>query len=265
MTSPRATNAQEHVRMVTEQAHQWGMADASNQVTPQAYEHAENWLHEIWTNSSYAISICMSFLYNGEQGVLCMASTGASCNQDNQNKEIDGMRRLTLPGWYLFEVWFFPGLVMHNFAGMMDPDTGGMLVGAAQQVFDGMWHERGRKDEWRGTYLPEPGQPYFGSLWRMLHDLGVKYWVVYTAGISYRAYCGLDCYIRTYTHGMPEPEWEAWYLLNTELPWHGRVFRRPDEWFKSRVWLSHGQREVTFNWVLNRLSTLVLRPPRSRM
>ena len=113
------------------------------------------------------------------------------------------MRQLTLPGWYLYEVWFWPDLVMHTFAGMMDRGRGEPL-GTLQEVFDRIWGERGRQGSWRGTYLPEPGQPYFGSLWRMFHDLGVNYWVVYTAGLSYRAYMGLDCYVRTYTHGMPE-------------------------------------------------------------
>ena len=265
MTDPRAMREQENVGMMTDQARRWGMTDDRNQVTPLAYESAAKWLREVRYNSSYAISICMPFIYDGEQGVLCMASTGASCTQDNANKGIDGMRRLTLPGWYLFEVWFFTGLVMHNFAGMVDSHTGGIRLGTAQEVFDGIWHKQGKKDKWRGEYLPVPGQPYFGSFWRMIHDLDVKYWVVYTTGLSYRAYYGLDCYIRTYTHGTPEPEWEAWYLLNTELPWHGRVLRWPDEMFKSQVWVSHGQRPVTFNWVLNRLSALVLRPPQSRM
>ena len=240
----------------------WGMCSADGWIAPDVYEKAAEWYQHVQVAGMFAISILLPFVLDGAAGVLCISSTAASCRQDTINDSIDGVRGIHDPGWYHFGAWFFPGLVMHNFSGMRDEITGGIFLGDAQSLFTKKWAERGMEQIWKRQYLPLPGEPYFQSLWRMLFELGTRYWMVYTSGLSYHAYRGLDCYIRTYSMPVREPEFEAWYLLNTELPWYRRRSLEPQEWWNCRVWVSHGQRAVTFNWVLNRLTGVVLHKSR---
>ena len=247
--------------LILDKARRWGMVDQQNNVTPHAYQMASEWYQHVWEAGAYAIQVCMPFAMSPtDHGVLCIGSTAPSCIQDNQNQSISSTRPVTHPGWHLFEAWYFSGLVMHNITGMTITQTGGVRLGLAHEVFDRAWMDKSRHTRlnvnWRQMYLPRADEQYFDCLWRMLMDLDVKYWMVYTAGLSYKAYRGLDCYIRSYARDVTEPADEAWYILNTELPWYDRAWRQPQEWYLCHNWLSYGQRPVTANWILSGINAL---------
>ena len=107
----------------------WGMCSADGWIAPDVYEKAAEWYQHVQVAGMFAISILLPFVLDGAAGVLCISSTAASCRQDTINDSIDGVRGIHDPGWYHFGAWFFPGLVMHNFSGMVDEFTGGYFTG----------------------------------------------------------------------------------------------------------------------------------------
>ena len=242
-------------------ARHWRMHDAGGTVTPEAYERARSWLQRAQHEGSYAVSIVMPFRLHDRDGLLCMSSTAESCSIDNTNKKYDGLRQMTQPGWTKYRCWFHAGLVMDNVQGMPSGTTAGVDLGLASNVFDEIFHARGVGTAWRKMYLPTPGLPYYQSLWSMFRDLEIKVWKVYTSGLSFREYAALDVYTRTYAFHVPEPEYEAHWLVNAEGPWYSRSPDvHPQDWYMFNIWESRGQTHVFDNWVLNSTSALAAMP-----
>ena len=232
------------------QAMEWGMQNEDGILRKEAYNMARQWYYRCRDGSAYAIQIYMQFVYRDVPGVLCMASTPQSCSQDNANNAegVSPMAVVVHPGWWYFDVYFFPHLAMGNIWGMTVYEKGGWLIGQAWQVFDMLWKSNGVN--WRIQFAPTLGKSYFDSLWRMLAVLNIPYFQIITTGVSWKGFRCLDMYQRTHVLGLPEPKYEAWYVLGLETPWWNRIEYAPQDWYHLKVLHSYGQKECIFNWRL---------------
>jgi hypothetical protein len=235
---------------ILEQAKLWGMADEHGMLAEATYNAAQHWYLRCRDGSAYAIQIYMVFVWRAVPGVLCMASTAQSCAQDNANSQegVSPMAVVVHPGWWYFDVYFFPYLAIGNFWGMTQYQEGGWKLGQAWEVFDDIW--RANDVKWRIQFAPELGKSYFDSLWRMLAALKIPYFQIITTGVSWKGYRCLDMYQRTHILGMPDPTFESWYVMGLETPWWGRIEYEPQDWYHLKVLHSYGQKECVFNWWL---------------
>ena len=249
-------------RSVLESALWWGMGDQDGHVSHQTLACAEEWYTKVAYQSYFATSIYFPYKLGGitpgniTPGVMLLQSTGESCMIDKANMEEDGRNSIRHPGWWRYHVYWFEGLAMHNVKDMIERH-GGILLGTAEEVLDKEWARRhidGRT--WRSRYLPQPGFAHLLPLWSMLHDLQVVTWTLYTTGLSWHAYRGIDVYIRQYAWGMPEPTQEAHWLVNHCDVWWQRPLREPYDWYKCRVWESLGQKDCIYVWNLLNLKRL---------
>ena len=240
----------------------WSMADQNGQVSHETLEWAMDWHNKVKYQSYFATSIYFPFMLGGmTPGVLLLNSTGESCMIDKANMEEDGKGMVRRPGWWRYDVFWFEGLAMTNVKDMIEQAHGGIHLGPAEAVLDEEWRRR-RIDgnTWRKKYLPQPGSSHLMPLWGMLHDLHVATWTLYTTGLSWHAYRGIDVYIRQYAWGMPEPKQEAHWLVNhCEHVWWERPLLEPYDWYKCRVWESKGQKDCIFVWNLKEFARLMSR------
>ena len=181
---------------------------------------------------------------------MCICSNADSCRQDTLNMRIDADKQpVLLPGWHEFDVFWYGGLVLDNIHGMYTHPPP-VFMGRLGQVFDRLC-DIARIPQWRSTYRPIPGMQIYARLWDILHDLRMPLWKVYTSGLSWRAFAGLDVYVRTYIHGLPEQDQEAWYVVLDSADWWQRNERKyPFDWYKCHHWVSMGQCDKLQNWVL---------------
>ena len=231
---------------VAEYAIRWGMAENPAMVPDQTLARANMWYERVQEEGAFAVSI----LVQKRDGVMCMSSNADSCRQDTLNMRIDTNRQTVLfPGWLDFDIFWYAGLVLDNVHGMYTQPPP-VFMGRLGQVFDEFCNIA-RIPQWRRTYQPIPGMHIYAPLWNLLHDLGMPLWKVYTSGLSWRAFAGLDVYVRTYINGMPEQEQEAWYVvLDTPDWWLRNEHKYPFDWYKCHHWVSMGQCDKLQNWVL---------------
>jgi hypothetical protein len=94
---------------------------------------------------------------------------------------------------------------------------------------------------------------YRQGLRNLLPRLGIVNWCEITSGLSWRAYCALDVYVRVFSTNMPPPTVEAHYLLNNDRPVFYRHPPRAEDWWEFAVWESIGQSPVVSEWAVRDL------------
>ena len=123
---------------------------------------------------------------------------------------------MTAPAhWTKFVVWWFPGLVDHNYAALARHE-GMHDFGYVEDFFDRLEATNVAVGmPWRtsiGHYRGDTMQ----SLRSVIHlTLNVQYWHEVSVGHSWEQYKTLDFYVHTRVLGVPPEELEAWYLLMT--------------------------------------------------
>mgnify|MGYP001601429868 CR=1 FL=1 len=241
---------------IAKYAIEWGMATEHMLLPDPTFARARTWYQRVQEEGAFAVSI----LVEKPEGVMCICSNADSCRQDTLNMRIDGDRQpVLLPGWLQFDIFWYRGLVLDNIHGMYEQPPP-VFKGRLGEVFDQLC-DMARIPDWRRKYGPIPGMPIYAPLWNLLHDLRMPLWKVYTSGLSWRAFAGLDVYVRTYIHGMPEPEQEAWYVVLDSPDWWLRDERKyPFDWYTCRHWVSMGQCDKLQNWVLHNAWQVTPRP-----
>ena len=226
------------------------MADHSGGVSPESFKKAEEWYHRCAYHSAYSIQVFNVFVHKGVLGILCMASTAVSCSVDNANSQAGiSQRQVTQnPGWWYFDMYWYPNMAMGNWW-RLDEYNLGHKLGAAQEFFDGVW---GNQD-WRVKFAPALGQSYFHCLWSMLHALAVPYYMIVTTAPSWAGYRCLDMYQRVHVFHADMPKNEAWYVVGLDIPWMDRMDVPPTDWYRYKVFYSFGQKPIIDNWYLEPL------------
>ena len=145
------------------------------------------------------------------------------------------------PHWTLFQLWWFPRMVLGNVAGIHNREFQGRVLPQNFGVFmQSQCMKAGvhyaNEYVWQGPLL----QP----LRMMLQRLNVGVWTETTIGSSYWGFKGLDAYFRYFGTSVKSAPYEAWYVLNTEEPVDARILKYPEEWYTCHVWRSMGQWDV---------------------
>ena len=82
----------------------------------------------------------------------------------------------------------------------------------------------------------------------ILRKAGVTVWGEFTFGNSYRAYRGLDAFVRVFGTNTESDDEEAVFLLNTQSMPRDRKLLRPEDWWLCHTWVSVGQKPVFSQW-----------------
>ena len=171
-------------------------------------------------------------------------STNQTSSLENQHKILNEQGIIvTEPSWLWYEVWWFRGMAFLNWYGITDPAHQGVFVGYLGDVLHRLCSSQGMS-QWRSQYCHIQHGQYRQGLRNLLPRLGIHNWCEITSGLSWRAYCGLDVYLRVFSNNMPPPTVEAQYLLNADCPVLDRRVPRAEDWWRFSVWRSIGQAEV---------------------
>jgi len=221
-----------HRNMVT-----WGLP-------PSMFAQALEYTNKLAQQKYYAKNFLFEYQMGDQPGIVCACSTKESNRQYQHDVQLNargGM--ITKPEFFFYEVWYFVGLALFNFAGMTDPEYDGQKVEQSLEgILDGAFRVKGNA-HWRREYCHlDAGGEYEAVLRRVLHEgLGIPILLEIVCGISMWGYNCLDAYVKVLTQGMPSPTQEAWYILNSEFGKDARP-TDPEDWYGCRHWLSKGQR-----------------------
>ena len=173
-------------------------------------------------------------------------STPASTRQVLENHRQYGRNEvITVPNWFFFDVYFFEGMVPFSFAGIHHTMHQGQYV----DTFAGL-ADRFVGGNWRNTYGPCTAGPYRTGMRMLLMRMGVQNWLELTCGYSWEGYRALDFYVRMHSTVLPAPEFEAWYVLNDDVPPCERQEPDPQNWWKYDRHRCVGQKFVVDEWCL---------------
>jgi hypothetical protein len=177
-----------------------------------------------------------------------MESTYESTHKYKENcAAFQGGGIITDPHWMYYTLMWFPGLTLLNFGGLAHGRIEGRAVAMrVGELFDVLFGG----PVWRQTYAVIREGYFLESIRRLIREeLGAYNWLELTIGRSYIAYAALDVYVKVVSHGMPLPDEEAHFVLNTSLPWWQRTwYPRPDQWWYFQDWYSYGQRPSPAEW-----------------
>ena len=206
------------------------------------YADAKLWYEMVVNDSYFSKALMMAWTMGGVSGCLVAVSTPDS-NRAFQQSLRDNARggMITAPEWCFYTVFWFAGLVLLNFAGIGQRKYNGteleMPLGILLRT----------ACESQGIqflpYVQITGGSYHRSLRQLLYDLGIFAHLEITTGLSWRAYRGLDAYLKVFSGASEPPLEEAHFVLNTKYPVWARQLLSPEEWWKCVVWHSVGQRE----------------------
>ena len=227
---------------------EWGMPVPDG--LPLAREYAEVVRRDTYFATAMKVPFCMF----GQKGIMMLLSTGASSNQAKLNyQEYEQRLPILTPHWMLYEVYWFPTLVLGNFKGITEARYSPTLLPGTFGEFLGQYFaSKGvSPTDWRRRYC-QPREGYFRTSLRILlqQEFSVRYWMEIVAGRSWLAFRGLDVYV-SYHSAMSAPEqYAAWYLVNVEADPMHRYDRGPEDWYRCSVFVCVGQRETIDEWVL---------------
>jgi hypothetical protein len=198
--------------------------------------------------SYHVHAIMLPYTINGTAGILLVQSTPESSRVSNDNqRQYDTQGVVDNPHWLYWECWWFQGMAFMNLYGITDRrHQGRRLPEKLGALIDGVL-----MPAWRAEYCIIRQGYFLQSLRRLLREgMSAHNWAELTCGFSLYEYRALDLYIRILSAGMPPPQEEAWYLLNTEVAPHQRQFYQPTDWWEFKHLQSYGQRPVMNEWYL---------------
>jgi len=219
----------------------WGMAALAN-----GYQLTAEYLDHLRRDSGYVTTLQTPFVWGGRSGCIVLASTGQSTWQQQQNRmdfQLHGS--VFKPHWFEFDVYFFQGMALMNFAGMHSQEHQGRMIGRAEDVFTQALASMGKAGR-LAHYTLRQGGWYLESLREILtKEFNQHVWVEFTIGNSYMQYNCLDLYLRVMNMLAPIPTSEAWYVLNSFKPVWNRLHRpRLIDWWMYHDLVSYGQKWV---------------------
>ena len=245
--SVRAAQEQYHFSLdfIRDTAKEWGVS----------IEWAAEWLIHVSDNKYFATAIMAPMVFKGAAGILLAMSTSMSTWQDKYNHNEHQLGRgIQLPHWFHFDVWWFPGMALLNFAGIQQAQFQGMkLPGNFGQFLQATCMAQ---KVMFPTQIMYRG-PALGPLRGLLQQLSVSAWLEFTVGSSYKEYRGLDAYVRIFGQHVVSAEQEAWYMLNYEAPPQERMLLAPQSWYSCLQWKSMGQKPTVCEWLLEHETAMV--------
>jgi len=223
------------------------------------YPKGQDWYDTVMFGSYFATGLKFPFVLNGVSGMLLAVSTPESNRLYQQNDaDIKAGLVITQPYWLKYNVFFYKGLALGNWAGIKDPlyqekQLPGDFECFLNRVFMSPWLVK-PGPRWKSVYCMVSGGiaggDFLASLRQLLVSLGIRTWLELTCGYSKSRYRCLDMYVRFFANGVPPPTEEAWYILNLEVPILARWKPVPELWMTYKCWWSMGQKQTCSQWDL---------------
>ena len=211
---------------------------------------ALDWAYLLLTDAHYAHAFMMAFAINGITGVLLVVSTPESVRMQQDNVwQLSQGYLVSAVYWLGMMVYWYPGLVPMNFAGITDSKYQGQMIAENMGNFFDQYLASSMP-LWRNEYcIVRNGVDILDGFQRLISDkYHVESFLYITSGYSWYAYHGLDIHLRWVTKGMPLPNEEAHFLGNvSQWPTERRCIK-PEDWYFVQDLLSMGQRFVITKW-----------------
>ena len=236
----------------------WGMpANEYNQ------SMAALWFSMVSAESYYAVSFKIPYVIGDSTGIFLFLSTAESSRVFKDNMvAVDQGRIITQPFWFKFAVYQFQNMALLNLASFQDTRYQGHQPSPdLESFFDTKVFTK--NPQWRNQYCLVSGGGYlFDSLRNvMVHGMHANVWVELTVGRSWRAYGGLDVYLRIMATSMRPPLEEAWYILNDTTAFGYRNLPAPEDWWMYHDYRAVGQREVIGDFYLKVFGGALVKRP----
>ena len=250
----RALLLQEYTpEMIHQYRYQYYLPD-----TQEGYDATLQWLAILSTHRYFTTAIQMPYSLHGIQGVVIAMSTAESSRVCKENMDLNQQGSYVFdPYWLYYQLWWFAGMTLLNFAGITDSRHEGQPLGMLGELVNDVAMRNGIKN-WREIYC-RIGSGYFKApLRRLMQEvLSCKNWIEITTGYSMQHYRGIDLYLRFVSDGMEVPAEESHYWMNIENYPLQRPYHAPEDWWKLRVLKSAGQRELVSEWFLTLTGSLI--------
>jgi len=211
-----------------------------------------DWLNHVSRHSYFSTALMVPFTFKEQPGILMALSNGDSTTRMRENHaQYEEGAVITEPHWLLYDLWWYPGMALLNFAGIRQSAYQGHSLGKnLGELLQEVLPAKGMP-QWRQRYCIIHHGYYLESLRKLLREAFHVYnWVELTSGYSYREFRALDLYVRVVSQGMQPPAEEAWYLLNVSGPPLKRWVPSPEDWWRYADLRSIGQRPCIAEWVL---------------
>ena len=96
---------------------------------PGPRQKAKEYLHYVMHNSYFTEAVMFNFIHEGRVVcVLAMSCPESTQLQATNDADLNSGIRVAQCYWAKFRVWFFQGLMLGNFAGILDPRHNGRLI-----------------------------------------------------------------------------------------------------------------------------------------
>ncbi len=153
---------------------------------------AREWYTAVRGNTYFAKALMIPMTIDGVSGLIVACSTPAASRAYAAGAAANQEHRIILDtDWFYFEVFWYPRLTLMNVCGLTDPQYGIRPLGNLGHLLEDMCISQGRVN-FRARYMQMLDGHYWASLRVCLHELGVTHWAEITAGLSWKAYRGLD-------------------------------------------------------------------------
>ena len=122
-------------------------------------------------------------------------------------------------------------------------------IGTFEQVLEEYARAKGIP-AWRMHTKVQDGEYVHMALRRTLGTLGIPMHAEVLAGLSYRAFRGVDVYRNFWSEGMPLSDVHAshWVVCQQSQEHGQRYALRPENWFHGNVWLPYDQKDDVLEW-----------------
>ena len=230
-------------------------------MTPDYLKMALEWFQTVAFNAYYASAVKIPYVVGESTGIILFLSTAESSRVYAENMaSIESGQVITKPFWFYFQVYQYQNMALLNLGSFCDNRyQGHMPAQNVESFFDTIVCLN--NPNWKTQYRFNVGGEYlFDSLRKAIVEyMRCNVWVELTAGRSWRAYGGLDMYVRIMTTAMRPPKEEAWYILNCSQPFWMRDRPAPEDWWRYQDYRAFGQREIINDFFVDVFAGVLVR------
>ena len=152
-----------------------------------------SWAMEVSISTFFTTAIMFTFCIDGVDGVILAVSSALSTNICKENMaQYQRSAVIDNPHWLYYDVWWYAGLALLNFSGILNNQYQGHLLSyQLGQLFDDVFASK--MPNWRMQFCIMTEGYFCDSLRHLLRQgMNVSNWLEITTGRSWRAYLGLD-------------------------------------------------------------------------
>ena len=136
------------------------------------YDEAKRWLQEVYAHGYFVMAFMIPYVWNGVSGIVLATSSSRSFRTCCRNPDSEGA--IHDPEWQYYDVWWYEGLCMLNFAGLADSYYRPLKLPKRFQDFLQEACMRQEIANWRAQYCHISPGYYRQSLRDLFQALGIS-------------------------------------------------------------------------------------------